>query len=142
MATQNNVSLRTMITAADLSTKQFYCVKVDSAGLIALCAAAGEAVFGVLQDKPESGRAGAVAVGGAVKVIAGGNVAAGAKVKTDANGKAVTATAATVNTANTGAASDAVVGSYVFGTALVAGVSGDIITVELTHEGLIPTTAA
>lgn len=132
------------VAAADLRTKQFYGVKLDSAGKIVLCSAAGESVLGVLGNKPNTGEVGSVDVAGIVQVIAGGVIAPGGKVKVSAAGKFVAASAGTTNTGDAGAASDPLIGSYVFGEYL--GVSnaadGDIIDVLVTREGAIPTTAA
>jgi hypothetical protein len=74
---------------ADLSSNQFQIVK-RTAGKAALCAVAGEAAFGVLQDDPAaSGRACVVRVAGISKVVYGGTVSIDDALTTDANGKAV-----------------------------------------------------
>ena len=75
--------------AADLSTHQHKLVKLASG--IALCGA-GEAALGVLQNDPVSGQAADVLVMGVSRCIAGAAVTAGAKVMSDAAGKAITAT--------------------------------------------------
>ncbi len=77
---------------ADLSTKQFFAVKVDTDGDVVL-AGAGEVAVGILQDKPAAdGRAATVADGGVSKCVFGATVAPGALVMSDANGKLITAT--------------------------------------------------
>jgi hypothetical protein len=76
--------------AADLSAKQYYAVKINSSGNIALCSVAGEMAVGVLQNKPESGQSGQVRPYGVTLGILGGTVADGAKVGVDASGKFVT----------------------------------------------------
>lgn len=79
----------------------------------------GALAHGVLYNKPASGAAAQVELLGQIlKVRAGGTVAAGANVASDANGQAVTATT----------------GEYILGEALEAGVSGQIISV-LTFSG-------
>lgn len=79
--------------SADLSTKQFYFVYVDTSGRIAVPASAHIDVDGVLQDKPSAlGQAGAVAVFGVTKVVTGAAVAIGDYVTNDNAGKGVTAT--------------------------------------------------
>ncbi len=143
-AFEEGLVLRTVEADADLSTKQYYGCKLSSDGQLALCSAAGEAVYGVLQDKPAAaGRAAAVAVGGITRAKAGGVIAPGARVAVDANGKFVTATPAVVDT-QAGSATDPVIGSFVVGRARNTSntADGDIFPLELTFEGAVPTTAA
>lgn len=102
----------------DLSAKQFYFAEAGgSADTVDVCDNAGDLVLGVICNKPTAGQAVELQAYGVAKVIAGGNVAFGDRVGTDANGKAVTKTA------------DA---DRVAGIAMKAGVSGDIIEVMLT----------
>lgn len=86
----------TLPASADLSSNQYYFVSVASDGEIELTGD-GAAAVGVLQDTPDAvGRAGAVAIGGRVKVAAGGTVTAGGAVACDATGRAVDATSGDV----------------------------------------------
>lgn len=126
---------------ADLSTKQYTFVKVNSSGQ-AVSAAAGEAAIGVLQNEPTSGQTATVQVAGIAKVKAGGNVTAGARVAADADGKAVTATLGRTNTSDAGAAADPLIGSNVMGIALEGGANNDVIAVLLQPVGAAPTTVA
>lgn len=150
MASEQNLTCISLAAAADLSTKQYYAVTVNSSGTVELCDAAGESVTGILQNDPTSGQIATVAVGGISKGILGGTVASGAMVKTNSSGKFVSASAAVVDTTESlsgnaesvGSATDPVIGSYVFGIAVVGGVSGDIGQILITHMGAIPTTAA
>jgi uncharacterized protein YcfJ len=80
---------------ADLSEKQFYIVKETSAHKAVLAGAADVAIVGVLNNAPKPGWGADVAVingNGTFKVVAGGNIAYGNKLTSDANGKAVLAT--------------------------------------------------
>lgn len=104
----------TLITAADLSAKQYYCVKVDAAGKAALCGA-GEPGVGILQDPMAAGYAARVMALGISYAIYGGAVTAGDKVASDAAGKLVTAVA----------------GDYVIGIAMETGVANEIRPVLL-----------
>lgn len=74
--------------------KQYRFVKVTgehTAGLAVTTA--NEVPVGVLQNKPQNvGEAGQVAISGVSRIQLGGTVAAGAAVKTDTTGRAVTAT--------------------------------------------------
>jgi hypothetical protein len=89
MATENQLKCLSMLAAADLSTKQFYLVKVSAASTVNL-AGNGEAAIGVLQDKPAAAaRACTVGYEGVTKCVAGAPVAAGSFVSADAAGKAV-----------------------------------------------------
>ena len=81
--------------AADLSSSQFLFVEADSNGDVTVCNAAGEHAIGVLQNAPASGAIAIVRVHGPSRVIAGGTVAAGAKIATTSAGKSKAAVAAT-----------------------------------------------
>jgi hypothetical protein len=133
----------TRVAAADLSTKQFYAVKIDAAGKAAL-AGLGEPAIGILQNKPATGQAAEIMITGVSKFIAAGVIAPGAYVAADANAKAVTATKASVNTSDGGVAADAVIGGHVLGIALniANSAANDLIEVLLTHSGAVATTAA
>ncbi|CAB4180606.1 hypothetical protein UFOVP1040_86 [uncultured Caudovirales phage] len=142
MSTQIPFLTITLPAAADLSTKQFYGMKVDSAGRAAV-AAAGELCVGVLQNKPDAiDKEATISVLGASKMVAAGSITAGAQVAVDANGKATTATKAAVNTSDGGVAADAVIASNVIGIALTGASANDVFPVLLLHAGAVPTTAA
>lgn len=87
---QNLFTIPGALAGADLSTKQFYCVKKNTtANQFALCAVDGEIFDGVLQDKPDgSGEACEVRAAGVTKVIAGETLTAGDLWGTDSSGKA------------------------------------------------------
>ncbi len=132
-----------LAAGADLSAHQYKFVKLNGTGQVVVCGAAGESAFGVLQDKPNAaGKAACVATLGVSKVVAGAAVAPGDLVTTDAQGRAVAAVKASTNTADAGAASDPLVGSYVQGIALTAGAVDQLISVDLQKMGAVPTTAA
>jgi hypothetical protein len=84
--------------AADLSTKQYRFVKLTGRHQVNVCSGATDAPYGVLQDKPASGVAADVMTRGITKVIAGGTIAAGDRIGTDANGAAVKLTEGTDTT--------------------------------------------
>lgn len=109
----------TLIAAADLSAKQYYAVKVDSAGKGAL-AGAGERAAGILQNVPESGKSGTVMVFGISKAVYGATVAAGAALMVNASGQLITATA----------------GNFIVGTALEAGAVNEVHNVLLQPNAL------
>lgn len=79
------------VASADLSTKQYYGVTMDSNGRIAVVSGQeGAAAIGILQDKPAAlGRACNYAIGGRSKVVLGGTLVAGDRFTFDTNGKAV-----------------------------------------------------
>ena len=116
MANPNHINAQafTVPANADLSTKQYYAVTVNSSGNAAVAGAASPLPY-ILGNKPTSGQAAEVMYSGVVPVIAGGTVAAGASVKTDSNGKAVTASA----------------GNAAIGVAISGGASGELINVNL-----------
>ncbi|SCM71512.1 hypothetical protein KL86PLE_100245 [uncultured Pleomorphomonas sp.] len=142
MTTQANGLDITRLAGADLSSSQYLFVKLDANAQVVV-AGAGEDAIGVLQNKPAAGQAATVRVGGLSKVVAGAAITAGARVASDASGKAKTAVAATVNTSDTGAAADAVVASFSMGHAFeAASGDGQVIEILLAHSGALPTTAA
>lgn len=120
MAVNNDPKHITLKAAADYSAKQYFLVK-QTASDTATLAGAGEDVIGVIANKPRSGELASVqSISGSltIKVVLGGTVAIGAPLKSDANGKAITATT----------------GNKAFGRAMIAGVAGDIIEVRPGFE--------
>jgi len=108
--------------AANLSAKQYFVLKSDSAGKAVLAAAATDAITGVLANAPTSGEtADIVGINGSgtYKVKLGGTVTKDAYLTSDSAGKAV----ATTTT-----------GNRVFGRALVAGVANDVIEYQKLNE--------
>jgi hypothetical protein len=118
MAIEQNLAMITLNAGADLSSKQYTFIKINSSGK-AVNTVDGERSIGVLQDKPTLDRAGAIAHAGISKVVAGGTIASGAAVASDLNGKAITATT----------------GKQILGYALEAGANNRIISVLLDRVG-------
>ena len=79
---------------ADLSTKQYFFVKLTNSSGVGRAAVTGdgESAIGVLQNKPDAaGETATVAFTGVSKVSAGGTITAGQPVASDASGEAVVA---------------------------------------------------
>lgn len=115
MAVQRNGNVVSFESAADLSTKRYYIVKMTSAGKVNLAASATDVSIGVLQNKPKAGEAAEVFMrnsAGTGKVILGGTVTLGAALTSNASGKAIATTTA---------------GDQILGYALEAGSADDII---------------
>lgn len=113
----SNKGEKTKLASEDLSAKQFHIVQMDSSGDMEVGEGATDLLLGVLQDKPESGQAGCYRHMGTTKVVAGGAIAIGARVTSDATGEAVTTTTN---------------GDVVVGVALeAAAADGDIIEIQL-----------
>lgn len=72
---------------ADLSDKQYRAIDIDGT-----LATETDEAFGVLQNKPESGEPGALAVMGKMKGIAGAAISAKARLKVASGGFIITAT--------------------------------------------------
>jgi len=105
-----------LVAGADLSAKQFYLVKMDTvAQQVVLGAAATDELIGILQNKPASGAAAEVAnrSGDITKAAAGGAIAIGDKISSDAAGKCVAVTGAD---------------DWIVGKALTACASGEIFS--------------
>lgn len=133
MAYENNVGqdISYFKAGSDLSGKQFYFVVVNSSSQLAVAGANVECL-GVLQDKPASGVAGQVRCFGVTKVLCAGSFNPGDKVASDASGKAVKATAASVSAGTP----EPLAGSLVQGIALTAGAASQYASVLLIHSGL------
>lgn len=98
---------------ADLSTHLFKLAKLNSSGAFVLCGN-GEKAFGSIFEVAKSGGPVTVQFGGIAKVVAGGNIAAGAVVQSGASGVAVAGTTNPI------------------GVALNAAASGEIVSVALS----------
>ena len=112
--------------AAALSGKEYLAAKFDANGKIVVCSTAGEVALGLLGAE-EGTKAAGDTIAVQIKEIglwkAGAAVAAGAAVMTDANGKAVTATA----------------GKFILGYALKAATAaGQVIPVQIIKAGFVP----
>lgn len=84
-------TLGTLPASADLSASQYLFVVANSSAKVAV-AGAGVSALGVLDNDPTLDQAATVIVSGVAKVKAGAAIAAGAKVQSNAAGKAITAT--------------------------------------------------
>lgn len=86
----------TLEASADLSTKQYFAVVVDTNGRCAI-AGAGVQIDGFLQNKPETlGEASTIYQKGITRAVLGATVTAGDLLETDANGNVITQTAGVV----------------------------------------------
>ena len=109
---------RTGVAGEDLSAKRYYIVQQDASGNIEVGEGATDLLVGVLQNKPESGKAALYRFLGTTKVVASAAIAIGALVTTTNAGKAVTTTTDK---------------DVVIGRALeAAGADGDIIEIQLS----------
>ena len=89
----NNYSVRaTFVAGADLSTKQFTFVKLNSSGQVIAAAAATDIPIGVLQNNPTSGQEAAVTIVGGTKIVASAAATLGTALNfgTSSAGKAAT----------------------------------------------------
>ena len=90
MPTEEIVYSTSLLAGADLSDKQFRCIKLNASGLMIL-SGAGENALGILQDKP-SGQVGAVCCLGKSLAVYGATVTANQNLTPDASGRLVPAT--------------------------------------------------
>jgi hypothetical protein len=109
----------TYTASSDLSTKQYRFVKLSGDRRCTVCAAATDKPIGVLQDTPVAEGSGLVMNSGVTKVVAGGTLAAGDLVGTDANGAAVPVVPGTDTT------------KYITGHCLIGAASGAIAEILL-----------
>lgn len=107
----------TLPSAADLTTKQYYFVKINTSGQAALCAAATDKPIGVLQNTPNTGEEAVITVVGGTKVVASASIDEGVLIGTASTGKADAKVPGTDTT------------EYVVGTVILAsGADGEIAT--------------
>jgi hypothetical protein len=123
MATENIGFMASREAGEAMTDKQHYIVQLDATGKIEVAEGATDLIVGVLQNYPGAGEQAVYAYGGSAKVKAGGTIAIGAWVTSDANGKAVATTTD----------GDIVIGRYI-GTAAAA--YGDLIEVQLGIQHL------
>lgn len=120
MAEQNLTTLSAP-ASADLSSKQYYAMKLNSSGQLAT-AGAGIPIVGVLQDKPSAaGMGGAYGICGRTAVALGGTATAGSMAAVDSNGKFL----------------NAVSGDIAVGIFAVGGSSGEIGFMDIQAIGKI-----
>lgn len=114
----NEVYLPGFVAENDLSAKRHFFAELSStAGQVDVCDGASDQVIGVICNEPKEDKEVLLQVAGVAKVSAGGTIAIGDRIGTDASGEAVAKTA------------DA---DLVCGIALEAGVDGDIVSILLT----------
>ncbi len=119
MANMQSRDTRTFVAGEDLSAAQFKFVTLEADGQVDLADSAGENCIGVLLVEGEAARAVTVVMTGSVMVEAGGTVTNGGAVATDATGRAV----------------DATTGDIIMGYAREAGVTNQVIEIELIQGG-------
>ena len=113
------IDLGTLTAAADLSSKQYYFVKLASATTVNVCTAITDVAIGVLQNDPTSGQQAVVRIFGITKVSADGTLAAGNIIGTSADSQADAIVAGTDTTV------------YVMGQAITAASAGETSTMFL-----------
>jgi len=106
---------------ADLSTKQYYFVKLNSSGNAVVCAAATDVPVGVLQNNPTANQSAEIVVVGLTKVSTDAALAIGNLIGTSSDGQA---DAKTVGTDTT---------EYVVGVAMVTSGAADTITTAMVN---------
>lgn len=121
MSVSNHGDKINLTSTNDLSTKQYYLVKQSSDTNCVISAAGTDKILGALLNKPRAGETAEIAKssgGATIKVIAGGTVARGDYLTSDANGKAITTVTA---------------GNVTCGRALQSAVANDIFEMEGGH---------
>ena len=82
------IDLGTLTAAADLSSSQYYFVKLASATTVNVCTAITDLPIGILQNTPTSGQAAEVRIFGVSKASADGTITAGRWISTSADSQA------------------------------------------------------
>jgi hypothetical protein len=119
----------------DLSAKQYYICTVDNTGKAQICGAGGAAIMGVLQNKPKATYAAGLSLDGAnTPVYAGGSIAIGDLITSNALGMGVKATAGSVAS---GTAGGPLYGEYTIGWAESAAGSGEYFTLTQQSPRLL-----
>ena len=94
MSQQSNTVYKTFIAGADLTGKEHLFVQLTGDHTVDVCNTPWDVPIGVLTDyyRAEQGQSVTVAIGGTVRVKAGGAINVGSFVGTDAYGRAVAKT--------------------------------------------------
>jgi len=108
-----------LTAAADLSSSQFYFVKLASATTVNVCSAITDVPIGILQNTPESGETATIAIFGITKAVADGTLTAGRWIGTSADSQASGITPGSDTTV------------YVMGQAIQAASAGETFTMFL-----------
>ena len=121
MAVELMVLSKTFKAAGDLSTKQYYYMKLDSNGRVTVCTGATDLPIGVLQNKPDAlDKPAEVMIVGVTKVSADAALTIPSQIGTSSDGQA---DAKTVGTDTT---------EYAVGQILeAAAAAGDLITATI-----------
>tara|TARA_R110002012_G_scaffold6631_11_gene31707 strand:+ start:1315 stop:1710 length:396 start_codon:yes stop_codon:yes gene_type:complete len=113
----------TLTAYDDLSAKQYYFVKLQSATQVTACAAITDKPIGVLQNNPTAGQQAIVRPFGVSEMSADGTIAVGASLGTSADGQADSIAAGTDTTV------------YLVGTAIGAASAGETFTALINCAG-------
>jgi hypothetical protein len=113
------IDLGTLTAAADLSSSQYYFVKLASATTVNVCTAITDLPIGILQNTPTSGQAADVRIFGVSKASADGTITAGRWISTSADSQAAGITPGSDTT------------QYVMGQAIQAASAGETFTMFL-----------
>tara|TARA_Y100000034_G_scaffold135588_1_gene208141 strand:+ start:1602 stop:1988 length:387 start_codon:yes stop_codon:yes gene_type:complete len=120
MAYESSLIMAGSLTAAaDLSSNQFYFVKLASATTVDVCTAITDLPIGILQNAPTSGQSAVVAIFGISKASADGTITAGRWIGTSADSQAAGITPGSDTTV------------YVMGQAIQAASAGETFTMFL-----------
>jgi hypothetical protein len=111
----------TLEAGEDLSSKQYYFVKLNATGKAIVCAGVTDKPVGVLQNDPTSGQAAEIVVVGLTKVSTNAALAIADLIGTSADGQAAAYVAGTDTT------------KYVVGTILVTSGGADEVTSALVN---------
>lgn len=125
MAVNNSVRSITLLANVDLSANQYRFVNINTTGKSIAMTSAGERMVGVQQDKAgqQTGAAleeSAIGIDGVSLIILGATVTAGIEVKSDDEGRAVSAATPAL-------------GHYVGGILLTGGVEGDVVSMLIRN---------
>jgi len=111
----------TLEAGADLSSSQYYFVKLNASGKAVVCSGATDIPVGVLQNNPTSGQAAEIVVVGLTKVSSNAALAIGDLIGTSSDGQADAKTAGTDTT------------EYVVGTVLVTTGAAGVVASALVN---------
>lgn len=125
MATNESLRAITMIANVDLSANQYRFVNMNTSGRTIAATAAGERMVGVQQDKAgqQTGaalEASEIGIDGVTLIVLGATVTAGVEVKSDDEGRAVSAATPSA-------------GHYVGGILLTGGDVGEVVSMLIRN---------
>ena len=122
------ITIPGLTASADLSTKQYYLVKMSGEKTVTVCSGVTDKPVGVLQNNPVSGAEASVCVIGVTKISGDADLAYGNLICTSADGQAAASVAGTDTTKYT-------IGHVIEGNSAAGGLATAVVNCAAPARG-------